>query len=144
RRALAGVARVQGRAGLQAVASMLVGDASERGKRFRLDRLSTVGVLAGKSTEEAPRGLRVLLADGGDGLSAPEHPVPTLTKPGWFVMRGDQDVRVRLPPPPPPRRAKVRAAGAAPAKPPREPAAPRAAPEVRARPAAEPTLFESL
>ncbi|WP_437281797.1 ATP-dependent DNA helicase RecQ [Sorangium sp. So ce375] len=109
RRALAGVARVKGGAGMQAVASMLVGDTNERVRRMGLDRLSTFGVLAGKSHDEAMSILRALLANDWIDLTTGEFPVPLITPAGWRVMRGDVAARVRLPLPAarrrPPRRA---------------------------------------
>jgi ATP-dependent DNA helicase RecQ len=109
RRALAGVARVKGGAGMQAVASMLVGESNERVRRMGLDRLSTFGVLERKSHAEAMSILRVLLANAWIDLTTGEFPVPLITPAGWRVMRGEVPSRVRLPPPvtrrKPPRRA---------------------------------------
>jgi ATP-dependent DNA helicase RecQ len=99
RRALAGVARVKGGAGMQAVASMLAGEHNPRVDKIGLDRLSTFGVLAGKSSDEALRILRVLLANDWIDLTSNEYPCPIMTAPGWRVMKGEQAVRVRLPPP---------------------------------------------
>ncbi len=76
RRALAGVARVKGGAGMQAVASMLVGESNERVRRMGLDRLSTFGVLEGKSHDEAMSILRALLANAWIDLTTGEFPVP--------------------------------------------------------------------
>src|SRR5262249_17072162 len=61
RRALSGVARTKGRAGMQGVAAMLVGERTDLVMRRRLDRLSTFGVLAKMTSGEALRVLRVLL-----------------------------------------------------------------------------------
>jgi ATP-dependent DNA helicase RecQ len=97
RRALSGVARAKGGAGMQAVAAMLAGEHTERVDRLRLDQLSTFGVLAGKSAEEALRVLRVLLANGWIDLTATDFPVPLITSAGWQVMRGEKQVRIRLP-----------------------------------------------
>jgi ATP-dependent DNA helicase RecQ len=99
RRALAGVARARGRVGMQAVAAMLVGEATERVKKSRLDELSTFGVLGGKSAGDALTILRVLLANGWIDLSPGEYPMPHITKPGWTVMRGEVSPRVILPAP---------------------------------------------
>ncbi len=99
RRALAGVARVKGGAGMAAVASMLAGEHNSRVDRIGLDRLSTFGVLPGKSSDEALRILRVLLANDWIDLTSNEFPCPIMTALGWRVMKGEQAVRVRLPPP---------------------------------------------
>ncbi|MEJ7734573.1 MAG: ATP-dependent DNA helicase RecQ [Polyangiaceae bacterium] len=97
RRALAGVARTKGRAGLQAVASMLRGEASERVTSLLLDRLSTFGVLSGNKQEEVTAVLRVAIAAGWVDLTTTDYPVPVLTDLGWEAMRGERDIRVRLP-----------------------------------------------
>ncbi|AUX31591.1 MULTISPECIES: ATP-dependent DNA helicase RecQ [Sorangium] len=120
RRALAGVARAKGGAGMQAIASMLTGESNERVRRMGLDRLSTFGVLEGKRHDEAMSILRVLLANAWIDLTTGEFPVPLVTPSGWRVMRGEVLARVRLPLP------------AARRKPLRRPAAPSPA----ARPAA--------
>ncbi|AUX41897.1 ATP-dependent DNA helicase RecQ [Sorangium cellulosum] len=128
RRALAGVARVKGGAGMQAVASMLIGESNERVRRMGLDRLSTFGVLQGKSHTEAMSILRVLLANAWMDLTTGEFPVPLITPAGWRVMRGEVPSRVRLPLPPTRRRAVRRPAP--PARPP-----PAAAASLASRPA---------
>ncbi|WP_437580313.1 RecQ family ATP-dependent DNA helicase [Sorangium sp. So ce887] len=110
RRALAGVARVKGGAGMQAIASMLIGESNERVRRMGLDRLSTFGVLEGKSLDEAMSILRVLLANAWIDLTTGEFPVPLITSAGWRVMRGEVPTRVRLPPPAARRRPLRRAA----------------------------------
>ncbi|MGK3982147.1 ATP-dependent DNA helicase RecQ [Sorangium sp. So ce136] len=110
RRALAGVARAKGGAGMQAIASMLVGESNERVRRMGLDRLSTFGVLDGKSHDEAMSILRVLLANAWIDLTTGEFPVPLVTPAGWRVMRGEVSTRVRLPLPAARRRPLRRAA----------------------------------
>ncbi|EYF04321.1 RecQ family ATP-dependent DNA helicase [Chondromyces apiculatus] len=110
RRALAGVARAKGAAGMQLVASMLVGESNERLRRLGLDRLSTHGVLAGQNHAEAMTVLRVLMANGWIDLTDSEFPVPLITPAGWRVMRGEVPPRVQLPRDLPKRR--VRAARA--------------------------------
>lgn len=97
RRALAAVARTKGRAGLQAVAAMLRGEATERVSSLQLDRLSTFGILRGKSQEEVTAVLRVSIAAGWVDLTTSEYPVPVITDLGWQAMRGDREIRVRLP-----------------------------------------------
>ncbi|WP_437818779.1 RecQ family ATP-dependent DNA helicase [Sorangium sp. So ce1078] len=167
RRALAGVARAKGGAGMQAIASMLVGESNERVRRMGLDRLSTFGVLEGKSHDEAMSILRVLLANAWIDLTTGEFPVPLITPAGWRVMRGEVPARVRLPlpaarrrplrraaPGPAPAARPAAAAPSAPARPPRgaqaspaaaahdeaafpEPAAPRASAPAQEAPGAE-------
>ncbi|MFO0755666.1 MAG: ATP-dependent DNA helicase RecQ [Byssovorax sp.] len=97
-RALAGVARAKGSAGMQAIAAMLAGRITERVTSLGLDRLSTFGVLAAKTPEENLVVLRVLLANGWIDFGATELPIPVLTPLGWKVMKGEQPVRACLPP----------------------------------------------
>ncbi|WP_437947276.1 ATP-dependent DNA helicase RecQ [Sorangium sp. So ce296] len=115
RRALAGVARAKGGAGMQAIASMLIGESNERVRRMGLDRLSTFGVLQGKRHDEAMSILRVLLANAWIDLTTGEFPVPLVTPAGWRVMRGEVPARVRLPVPAARRRAPRRSAAPSPA-----------------------------
>jgi ATP-dependent DNA helicase RecQ len=96
RRALAGVARARGAAGLSAIAAMLAGEPSARLTRAGLDRLSTFGVLADRGHDGALAVLRALLANGWIDLEDTDFPVPHLTPEGRRVMRGEVDVRVRL------------------------------------------------
>ena len=114
RRALAGVARTKGAAGMLAIAAMLVGETTARVSSARLDRLSTFGVLAGRTSEAAMAVLRVLLANGWIDLTTNEYPVPLITEAGWRVMRGEEKPRVRLPAPKArrPRRRSVERGGA--------------------------------
>jgi ATP-dependent DNA helicase RecQ len=105
RRALAGVARAKGSAGMQAVASMLRGERSDRLARLGLDRLSTFGVLADRSADEIGVVLRVLVAAGWVDLAGTEFPVPVVTESGWRVMVGEAGCEVRLPDARPPSRA---------------------------------------
>jgi ATP-dependent DNA helicase RecQ len=100
RKALAGVARAQRRAGLQAIADMLRGVDGERTRRFGFTQLSTFGILSAHGHEWIVALLRGLLAAGWIDLTATEHPVPFLTRSGGDVMRGAEPVRIALPPPP--------------------------------------------
>jgi ATP-dependent DNA helicase RecQ len=97
RRALSGVARARGTVGLAAVAAMLAGDRSRRVISAGLDKLSTFGVLAGRTPEEVMGVLRALLANGWIDLSEGDFPVPRITPLGWQVVTGELMVRVRLP-----------------------------------------------
>jgi len=91
RKALAGVARAQRRGGMQAIAQMLVGDGSEKVKRFGFHNLSTFGILSGLSEREANDVLRATIAAGYVGLTSTEHPVPFLTTLGGKVMRSETE-----------------------------------------------------
>jgi ATP-dependent DNA helicase RecQ len=98
RRALAGVARGKGSAGMQAIAAMIVGERNARVVKLGLDRLSTFGVLEGWAADDAMRVLRILLANGWVDLSASEFPVPLITETGWQVMKGERPAPIRFPP----------------------------------------------
>ncbi len=97
-KALSGVARANRRAGLAAVASMLVGVDDERTRRFGFTRLSTFGLLSTERIEWVGALLRALLAAGWIDLTPTDHPVPFVTKTGWDAMRGTAPVRMVLPP----------------------------------------------
>ncbi len=97
-KALSGVARANRRAGIAAVASMLVGVDDERTRRFGFTRLSTFGLLSSERIEWVTALLRALLAAGWVDLTPTEHPVPFVTKVGWEAMRGATPIRLLLPP----------------------------------------------
>jgi ATP-dependent DNA helicase RecQ len=99
RKALAGVARARGGAGMAAIAGMLSGEPTARVAKLGLDRLSTFGIMKERSPEDAMAVLRALLANGWIDLSESEYPVPLITRAGWSVMRGEREVRVKLSPP---------------------------------------------
>ena len=104
RKALAGVARARGRAGLQAVAEMLTGHETERLRRMGLDQLTTFGVLQDRSRAFTLSLLRRLVSAGLVDITPTEYPVPVLTRAGHDAMTGAELVRVLLPDEPAPRR----------------------------------------
>jgi ATP-dependent DNA helicase RecQ len=131
RKALSGVARARGRAGLQAVADMLVGSGSERLVRLGLERLTTFGILKGRSRLFTLSLLRRLVSAGLVDVTPTEYPVPVITKAGHAVMTAAEPVRVLLPDEPAVRprrseRASKKSDDAAPA-PPVAPSSPEAA-----------------
>ena len=67
RKALSGVARAQGRAGLTAIAKMLHGEADAQITRMRLDRLSTHGLFAEHTLAWVRALLRRLISGGPRG-----------------------------------------------------------------------------
>ncbi|MFO0661717.1 MAG: ATP-dependent DNA helicase RecQ [Polyangiaceae bacterium] len=97
RKALSGVARAQRRAGLAAIAEMLVGADNERIRRFRFNLLSTYGLLKDRSEDWVMALLRAMLAAGWIDLTPSEHPVPYITRSGVEVMRGEAPARIVLP-----------------------------------------------
>ena len=99
RKALSGVARNQGRAGLTAVSEMLHGTDNERLRRLGLTALTTHGLL-----EDHPKAwvlalLRRLITAGLVDLTTSEFPIPFLTALGVATMKGEEPVRVFAPPP---------------------------------------------
>lgn len=97
RKALSAVARADRRAGMTAVAEMLVGADTERTRRFGFTGLSTFGLLAERSQPWVLALLRSLLAAGWVDLTSNEHPVPYLTRAGAQVMKGEAPARLVLP-----------------------------------------------
>jgi len=98
RKALAGVARNQGRAGLTAVSDMLHGTDNERLRRLGLTELSTHGLLAAHPKPWVLALLRRLITAGLVDLSTGDFPIPYLTGPGIAAMKGEEPVRVLVPP----------------------------------------------
>lgn len=107
RKALAGVARVQGRVGLTAVSEMLAGAESARLQRFRLHQLTTFGLLSSYSRDWIIVLLRRCITAGLVELIGSEYPVPQLTRAGWEVMQAKRPSRVLLPSHAPKKRASV-------------------------------------
>ena len=99
RKALSGVARNQGRAGLSAVADMLHGADNERLRRLGLSGLSTHGILRDHRKAWVLGLLRRLITAGLVDITGGDFPIPVLTSAGVAVMKGEEPVRV-LPPPP--------------------------------------------
>jgi ATP-dependent DNA helicase RecQ len=97
RKALAGVARNQGRAGLTAVAEMLHGADNERLRRLGLTALSTHGLLRDRPKAWVLALLRRLITAGLVDITTSEFPLPFLTPAGVAVMKGEEPVRVLLP-----------------------------------------------
>ena len=99
RKALAGVARNQGRAGLTAVSEMLHGTDNERLRRLGLTELSTHGLLRERPKAWVLALLRRLITAGLVDLTTSEFPIPYLTALGVATMKDEAPVRV-LPPAP--------------------------------------------
>lgn len=97
RKVLSGVARAKQRAGLTAIADMLVGKEDARVQRFGFDQLSTFGILRGEDAEWVLSVLRCALAAGYIDLTPTEHPVPFITREGWTVLKSQDPVRILLP-----------------------------------------------
>ncbi len=99
RKALAGVARNQGRAGLTAVSEMLHGTDNERIRRLGLTELSTHGLLKDHPKAWVLALLRRLITADLVDLSTGEFPIPYLTALGVATMKSEEPVRVLVPPP---------------------------------------------
>jgi len=99
RKALAGVARNQGRAGLTAVSEMLHGTDNERLRRLGLTELSTHGLLKDQPKAWVLALLRRLITAGLVDLTTSEFPIPYLTALGAATMKDEEPVRVLVPAP---------------------------------------------
>ena len=115
RKALAGVARANRRAGLGAVADMLAGVDADNTRKFGFTRLSTFGILRDRPRDWVVALLRAMLAAGWIDLTPTEHPVPLLTHAGADVMRAASPARIALPPEHRAKAPKARKASPAPA-----------------------------
>jgi ATP-dependent DNA helicase RecQ len=98
RKALSGVARVQGRFGLTAAARLLVGASDERLARSGLDRVRTFGTLSEWSEERVVRLLRRCVSAGWVVFAGDDRPVVMLTEEGARTMRGERPANLLLPP----------------------------------------------
>jgi ATP-dependent DNA helicase RecQ len=89
---LSGVARLKGRFGLGMAAKMLAGSKEKAMGRFRLDRLSTYGLLSGFHQEQIEKWIQELLARGFikqdlTELGEKSYKVLVLTPLGWEAMK---------------------------------------------------------
>lgn len=99
RKALSGVARNRGRAGMAAVTDMLHGADNDRMRKLGLDQLSTHGLLSSHTRPWIQALLRRLMTAGLVDLTPDEFPVPLLTSQGAQVMKGQTPIRIRFPAP---------------------------------------------
>jgi len=100
RKALSGVARVQGRFGLQLAVKLVHGDADERLERAGLTKVQTFGNLRDQPTPWLIALLRRCVSAGWVSFAGVDRPVVTLTEDGRAVMKGERPARLLLPPPP--------------------------------------------
>ncbi len=109
RKALSGVARNQGRAGLSAVAEMLHGTDNARLRRLGLCMLSTHGILSDHPKAWVLALLRRLITAGLVDITGGDFPIPFLTPAGIAVMKAEAPARVLVPPPESLRRSRSQA-----------------------------------
>jgi ATP-dependent DNA helicase RecQ len=106
RKALSGVARVEGRFGLKMAVKLVHGDPEARLERAGLTRLRTFGNLREHSDAWLLRLLRRCITAGWVSFAGREHPVVVLTEEGRAVMKGERPARLLLPPSDRPRGAR--------------------------------------
>lgn len=96
---LSGVARMKGRYGKQMVAKMLVGSQAKELQKYRLNTLSTYGMLAPLSEPQAVGLIDALLAVRllQQVEEKPHRPLVRLTDQGEAVMKGAATLSERLP-----------------------------------------------
>jgi len=97
RKALSGVARVQGRFGLQTVVDLIHGDPDPRLARSGLAATPTFGNLREHPREWLTRLLRRCVTAGWVSFAGADRPVVMLTEEGRAVMKGDRPARLLLP-----------------------------------------------
>ena len=101
-KALSGVARAKGRFGKNIVAQMLKGSNSEKMERWRLNELSTFGILSHFALGELTRLLDALA--GAGYVECPEvdrfRPIVNLSDAGWAVLKNQTDRPIALDLPP--------------------------------------------
>lgn len=99
RKALAGVARAEGRYGTRKVAGMLVGSRAKDIADTPLVRLSTFGVLEGWRVDDAAALLRTLVDHDLCRLDGLDYPLIVISAAGWAVMQGKAVPEFRPPAP---------------------------------------------
>ncbi len=89
---LSGVARAKGRFGRQLIAAMLCGSQSAKVRKWKLDQLSTFGVLRELKQDEVGELLNMLVDEKLLTQSDVDRyrPVVQLTPAGWEVLRGER------------------------------------------------------
>src|SRR5436309_5694861 len=97
RKALSGVARVDGRFGLQLAVKLVRGDADERLERAGLTQVRTFGNLSEHGAPWLTALLRRCVSAGWVSFDGGDRPVVTLTDDGRAVMRGERPARLLLP-----------------------------------------------
>ncbi|HEU4577789.1 MAG TPA: ATP-dependent DNA helicase RecQ [Polyangiaceae bacterium] len=98
RKALSAVARVHGKFGLTMAAKLLHGDSDPKLERAGLQQVSTFGILKDKPNPWLVSLLRRCVTAGWVAFSGGDRPVLYLTQEGQHVMKGNRNVRLRLPP----------------------------------------------
>ncbi len=98
RKALCGIARVQGRFGIQAAARLLCGAVDERLQRAGLEQSPTFGTLSEFGEEWLLRLLRRCVTAGWADFQGGEHPVVVITEEGRAVIHARRPARLLLPP----------------------------------------------
>ncbi len=97
RKALSGVARVQGKFGLGAAVNLLRGKVERRLTSAGLTQVSTFGVLQSYSERWLTRLLSRCVTAGWVSFVGVDRPLVTLTREGHQVMMGQRAPRLRLP-----------------------------------------------
>src|SRR5262249_33828738 len=98
RKALSGVARVQGRFGLQTALKLVHGDGDPRLERAGLTRFQTFGNLREYPQSWPLALLRRCVTAGGVSFTGGDRPVVVLPEEGRAVMKGARPARLLLPP----------------------------------------------
>jgi ATP-dependent DNA helicase RecQ len=98
RKALAGVARAEGRFGLRKVAAMLAGARVKIIEGTTLPDLTTFGILKELGTDGCAELLKVLVDQGLCRLVGGEYPVLEIAPEGWEVMQDRRPPSFRPPP----------------------------------------------
>ena len=96
-KALAGVARSEGRFGLRKVAGMLAGSKAKGIGDSWLSDLTTYGILKALGTEGCARLLHLLADQGLCRVAGGKYPLLEITRAGWDVMQGREEPMFRPP-----------------------------------------------
>lgn len=97
RKALAGVARAEGRYGLKKVAGMLAGSTAKSVRDSGLPNLSTYGVLKSLGTDACAELLQICLDQGLCRTTGSRYPLLEISDAGWEVMQDRRAASFRPP-----------------------------------------------
>ncbi|MEM7396052.1 MAG: RQC domain-containing protein, partial [Verrucomicrobiota bacterium] len=86
------VARMKGRFGVARVAQVLLGSKAKQIVEWRLDQLSTYGIMAGHKEAYIRAILEALIQDGSVEISGDEYPLVNITQRGVNVLKKEDSI----------------------------------------------------
>ncbi len=97
KKALAGIARAEGRFGARKIAAMLAGSKSKDIQRTSLVRLTTYGLLKDLGLDRCVEMVQLLVDQGLCKITPGKYPMVAISDSGWEIMQGRQVAGFKLP-----------------------------------------------